>query len=204
MEIDTEVVYHIGIDEVGRGPVAGPVVVCACAKQEGVEMLHLFPKGELRDSKKISKKKREEIVEALQEYGRDKRVVFGLGSVDAVTIDMFGISEAIRKATRIALKSLAQQGVSLNTKIALDGSLYLDEGYDYETIIKGDEKIEEIALASIYAKVYRDLYMEELSKKYPEYGFEKHAGYGTAFHLKMIIQYGLSEIHRKSFLSRFV
>jgi ribonuclease HII len=203
MEIDTEVVYHIGIDEVGRGPVAGPVVVCACAKQDGVEVLHLFPKGELRDSKKISKKKREEIVEALQEYSRDKRIVFGLGSVDAATIDTLGISEAIREATRIALRSLVQQGVSLNTKIALDGSLYLDDGYDYETIIKGDEKIEEIALASIHAKVYRDRYMEELSKKYPEYGFEKHAGYGTSFHLKMITQYGLSEIHRKSFLSKF-
>jgi ribonuclease HII len=79
----------------------------------------------------------------------------------------------------------------------------LDDGYDYETIIKGDEKIEEIALASIYAKVYRDRYMEELSKKYPEYGFEKHAGYGTSFHLKMITQHGLSELHRKSFLSKF-
>lgn len=193
--------YRIGIDEVGRGPVAGPVVVCACAVEEGFDLLHLFPKGELKDSKKLSEKKREEIRCALDFLEKEKKLEWGIGEVSAERIDEIGISLSIKEAMDNALLQLEQKGISLETEVLLDGSLYAPERYiKQSTHIKGDEKFIEISLASIIAKVYRDTFMKELGKELPLYGFENHVGYGTKAHYEAIRQFGFTQYHRKSFL----
>jgi ribonuclease HII len=194
--------YVIGIDEVGRGPIAGPLVVCACALKGGVDVLSLFPKGELRDSKKLSEKVRAAIVEKLQPLIESSDVIFGLGEIRADQIDERGLSSAIKDALVLALKKVHEQGVPQDTFIFLDGSLHMDEKYQQETIIKGDEKIPEIALASIIAKVYRDTLMKKVADAYPGYGFESHVGYGTKSHYEAISKKGVTPLHRKSFLTK--
>ena len=194
--------YVIGIDEVGRGPVAGPLVVCACARRVGVDVLSFFPKGELRDSKKLSEKVRLSIVEKLQPLVEVSDVIFGIGEISALQIDELGLTQAIKDALAVALKKVHKQGVPQDTFIFLDGSLYADEMYQQETIIKGDEKIPEIALASIIAKVYRDTLMKKVADAYPGYGFESHVGYGTKAHYEAIKKEGLTPLHRKSFLTK--
>jgi ribonuclease HII len=193
--------YVIGIDEVGRGPVAGPVTVCACAVKKGTNLLHLFPNGALRDSKKLSEKVRLKIVEQLMPYTESGEIVFGVGEVDGAGIDDIGISEAIRMAMKLALNKLHDQGISPGIHILLDGSLKADTSYSQETIIKGDEKYMEIALASIIAKVHRDSFMKKISDAYPAYGFANHVGYGTRAHYDAIKEHGLTPLHRKTFLT---
>ncbi len=193
--------YVVGIDEVGRGPVAGPVVVVACALKKGVDVLPLYPKQELKDSKKLSEKNREKIRLGLDTYITSGDVLYGIGEVSAEEIDAIGIAESIRKATDIALLKLEEKGVMATTEVVLDGSLYAPERYrNQSTHIKGDEKFAEISLASIIAKVYRDNLMKELGKQFPVYGFENHAGYGTAAHYEAIKKHGFTQFHRKSFL----
>jgi ribonuclease HII len=192
--------YIIGIDEVGRGPIAGPVVVCACALRIGTEVLSFFPKDKLRDSKKLSEKVRVAIVEKLQPLVEIGEIVFGIGEVSAQEIDECGLSCAIKDALMIALKKVHSQGVPHDSFIFLDGSLHADEKYKQETIIKGDEKIQEIALASIIAKVYRDTFMKKVADAYPLYGFESHVGYGTKAHYEAIKKNGVTPLHRRSFL----
>lgn len=197
--------YRIGIDEVGRGPIAGPVVVCACAVLSNVDVLSLFPKGELRDSKKLSEKRREHIRKELDSFCAEKKVVFALGEVNALRLDEIGISLAIKEAMNEALSQLEKEGISCATKVVLDGSLYAPQRYsNQETHIKGDEKYAEIALASIIAKVYRDTYMKELAQSFPSYGFEHHAGYGTKAHYEAIKKFGLTPYHRRSFLKKIL
>ena len=196
--------YCIGIDEVGRGPVAGPVVVCACAIKQGVDIISFFPQQKLQDSKKLSEKNRREILEKIQLLIVSKDIFFGVGEVSAIVIDDIGISPSIKQALALALASLHEQGIPLDTFIFLDGSLHAPATYQQETIIKGDEKIPEIALASIYAKEFRDALMRDVAKKYPHYHFESHVGYGTAAHYEAIKKIGLTDIHRKSFLKRLV
>ena len=193
--------YVIGIDEVGRGPVAGPVVVCACAVRKGVDVLPLFPKPELRDSKKLSEKQRLEIMASLDSLVESSDVVFGLGEVSADEIDSLGITASIQKAMQQALHKLHEHDVPKNSFVFLDGALSLKE-YDHEVVIKGDEKIPEIALASIIAKTYRDAMMKKVADTYPQYGFENHVGYGTKAHYEAIKEYGLTPLHRRSFLKR--
>ncbi len=192
--------YVIGIDEVGRGPVAGPVVVCACAIRKGVNVISFFPKQQLRDSKKLSEKNRKAILEKIQHLVTNGDIFFGIGEVSSSRIDEIGISPSIKEAILQALESLHREGVSKDTFVFLDGSLKAPDIYQQETIIKGDEKIPEIALASIYAKEYRDTLMKEYAKQFPFYLFERHVGYGTQAHYEAIKQYGFTEIHRKSFL----
>lgn len=194
--------YVIGIDEVGRGPIAGPLVVCACAvaKEVEEEVLSLFPKGVLKDSKKLSEKNRESIVKNIKGLVKDKKIIYGLGEVSASRIDTIGLSASIKEVINEALQKVHTQGVEETSFIYLDGSLKVDEKYEQETIIKGDEKIIEIALASIIAKVYRDTQMKELAKEFPLYGFENHVGYGTKVHYEAIKKHGLTMYHRKSFL----
>lgn len=196
--------YIIGIDEVGRGPLAGPVVVCACAVRCGVNLLTLFPKGELRDSKKLTEKHRASIVTSLSSYLARGEVYLGIGEVDAKTIDNIGISGAIKQAQSEALAALHVQGVDESSFLFLDGSLHADPRYQQETIIKGDEKIIEIALASIVAKEHRDAKMKTYKEQYPMYGFEKHVGYGTKMHCDAIRTYGATPIHRISFLTNIL
>jgi ribonuclease HII len=192
--------YVIGIDEVGRGPIAGPLVVCACAVQAGVDIIALFPKGELKDSKKLSEKARITIVEKLLPFVENSQIFFGIGEVPAEKIDTIGLVSSIKEATQQALKKVHEQGVEKESFIFLDGALRVDELYNQETIIKGDEKVPEIALASILAKTHRDTFMKKIAEAYPGYGFENHVGYGTKAHYEAIKQCGLTPLHRRSFL----
>lgn len=196
--------YTIGIDEVGRGPIAGPLVVCACAVLKDFDILSLFPKGILKDSKKLSEKHRENIFSTLAPLIGNNTVIYGLGEVPAQEIDFIGLSAAIKTAVQRALDTVHAQGVDENSFIYLDGSLHADVKYIYqETIIKGDEKIGQIALASIIAKVHRDRMMKKLALTYTKYGFETNVGYGTISHYEGIKKYGLTNHHRKSFLKKF-
>jgi ribonuclease HII len=196
--------YLIGVDEVGRGPIAGPLVVCACAVRSDTDILHLFPKQELRDSKKLSDMARIRITEQLITFVDTKEVLFGLGEIDAERLDEIGLSRSIEEAVRDALEQVHEQGVPKDTFIVLDGSLRAHETYQQKTIIKGDEKVPEIALASIIAKVHRDVYMKKISEIYPEYGFQSHVGYGTKAHYEALKVYGLTPLHRRSFLKKVI
>ena len=194
--------YRIGIDEVGRGPIAGPVVVSACAVKDGVLLLHLYPKGLLRDSKKLTEKQRKYIATSLDAYIKSGDVIVGIGESSALHIDDVGIVQAIKDAMMNALQKVYAQGVDKETHIMLDGALSLPDTYSFEVLIKGDEKILEISLASIFAKECRDNLMKALAKEeaFSGYGFEQHVGYGTAQHYKAIQEKGLTVLHRKTFL----
>jgi ribonuclease HII len=168
-----------------------------------VDILSLFPKGVLKDSKKLSKKASGAINESVQTLVTQGDVVYALGEITSGDIDSLGLSQAIKEAVKQALDGVHAQGVLKDSFIYLDGSLHAsDEFIHQETIIKGDEKVGEIALASIIAKVHRDGYMKEVAKKHSDYGFETHVGYGTAKHYEAIRRHGMTEEHRKSFLKR--
>ncbi|MES2135387.1 MAG: ribonuclease HII [Patescibacteria group bacterium] len=192
--------YILGIDEAGRGPLAGPVAVGVVAIESGFDLLTAFPG--LNDSKKLSEKKRELLFLRLQEEMK-------VGSVRAVVclsssnvIDTKGISYAISHALEQGVRKLMPN--PREGKIYLDGSLKAPFEYEQETVIGGDGLIPAIMLASIVAKVTRDRLMVKIAGEQPQYGFEKHKGYGTASHIQAIKEYGPSPIHRMSFLSRIV
>lgn len=196
----------IGIDEVGRGPIAGPVTVCAFATElSDEELLALFPKKELKDSKKLTAKNRALIFEVLQILQSEGKVFWHVSSRTAKEIDQRGISicikECIQESLEMICKALLRKEESL--LVYLDGSLHAPTRFiRQETIIKGDENIPVIACASIVAKETRDIFMKELAKDYPAYGFEKHVGYGTRAHYEAIKSHGLTPLHRKSFLKK--
>jgi ribonuclease HII len=198
--------FIIGVDEAGRGPLAGPVAVGIVIVPEGFIVEKEF-KG-VADSKKLSEKKREEIFKILEARAILGDVDFTVEFESAETIDKEGIVPAINKALARGVRALAKEcghlvSTDLQTPsvhILLDGGLHAPKEYSQETIINGDELIPIISLASIAAKVLRDRLMVELSQKYPEYGFEKHKGYGTKLHYEMLKKYGSCAIHRKSFL----
>ena len=190
--------WIIGIDEVGRGPLAGPVTLAAVAARVNYEsgIMNYGLKG-IRDSKKLSPKKRKEWEKVVKQ-----NFLFAIVSVSHSVIDKNGISYAIHKAVARCLKKLDAKYEIRDTRyeILLDGSLHAPSEYkNQQTIIKGDEKVPVIAAASIIAKVHRDRYMTRLHKKYPLYGFDKHKGYGTVMHREAIQKYGFSEVHRVSF-----
>jgi ribonuclease HII len=181
----------LGIDEVGRGCWAGPLVV-------GAVVLGDVKIDGLTDSKALSKKRREELNTAIQASGAG----IGLGWVSAVEIDDIGLSEALRLATRRAVQEVQKTGVPFH-EIIIDGTVnFLTEtpleSY-VSTLKKADLLIASVSAASIVAKVARDNYMSEQAKNYPEFGFEKHVGYGTAAHSKAIDDYGVVPLHRLSF-----
>lgn len=187
--------YIVGVDEVGRGPLAGPVAVCACAvKPELIRKL----RG-IKDSKKLTLEQREVWFKKIKEWEKKGLLIFKVVFKSPKVIDRRGIVFAISQALEEALSFLnLEPRVS---KVLLDGGLRAPEEYRFQkTIIKGDEKEPAIALASIAAKVMRDRLMVRMAKKYPVYGFEKHKGYGTKFHLNTIKIEGFSDIHRESFL----
>lgn len=196
--------YVIGIDEVGRGPLAGPVVLAAVCIPEGVRITSR-KLGKLRDSKKLSEKKREEWSAYLRSH---PRVKFALARINPRKIEKLNISQAANRAAYKACAKLINDGkLPLSScKIYLDGGLYARSGkvsLISKTIIKGDEKIPAIKMASIFAKVQRDNYMVKMAKKYPEYGFEKHKGYATKVHKAALKKYGPSDIHRLTFLAPY-
>ena len=180
-----------GIDEAGRGPLAGPVVVAsvimpANSMIEGVN-----------DSKKISEKKREKIFDQILQ----EAVSYGIAIIGQDEIDEINILNATKKGLTVSLQELTEKP----DLIVVDALSGIDTmGIPYESIIKGDAKCYSIAAASILAKVTRDRIMREWDKVYPEYGFEKHKGYGTAAHIAAIKEHGLCPIHRRSFTKNFI
>ena len=199
--------WTVGIDEVGRGPLAGPVAVGAVC----VDMAHAKEKlsradfralfSGIKDSKKLSPQKREEWYLKIVSAKKSGLLDFAVTYISAKEIDTKGLAPSIRKALQKSLKKVAPDPT--HTRVLLDGSLYAPAEYtDQKTIIKGDLKEPIIGLASIVAKVSRDRLMTRYSKKYPQYDFEVHKGYGTRTHYEKIKRYGLSPLHRKSFLKR--
>ncbi len=192
--------YTIGIDEVGRGPIAGPVAVGAFVILDD-EVVSEF-KG-VKESKQLSFKKREFWFEKIVEFKNLNKVNFSVNFQSEKVIDSMGISHAIKTCLENSLNDL--QLDPKEAEVLLDGGLKAPDKFkNQKTIIKGDEKEVVIALASICAKVLRDRTMIEFSKKYDKYSFEKHMGYGTKAHYEAIGKYGLTPIHRASFLSKFL
>lgn len=185
----------IGIDEVGRGPLAGPLSVCVLRL---TAQSQFYFSCDVKDSKKLSEKKRIILFNTLKKEAQEGRISYAVSSVSAPMIDTLGISGALLLATSRALKKLR---VAKTEKILLDGSLRAPSMYQNQsTIIKGDESETSIALASVVAKVSRDKKMCSYAKKWPEYSFEKNKGYGTEIHYRAIRTYGVCDIHRRSFL----
>lgn len=173
-----------GVDEVGRGPLAGPVIAAAVILPDG------FCLTGIDDSKKLSEKKRDEYYQIIQEEAKS----IGIGIIEPEIIDEINIYEATKKAMNIAIQSLSQQ-----PDVLLIDAMRLGTPYMEESIIKGDAKSISIAAASIIAKVTRDRLMKEYASRYPEYQFGHNMGYGTKDHLDAINKYGITPIHRKSF-----
>ncbi len=200
MKIPKGIEYVIGIDEAGRGPLAGPVsvgAVCFCVSKR--RRFSLFSKG-VRDSKKLSEKQREEWFIRIEKEVSLKKFSFAVSFSSSEMIDTRGLSFAIRNALLETLEKLACP--YKKTLILLDGSLHAPKEYPYQkTIIHGDDIEPVISLASIVAKVLRDRKMRAISQQYPEYGFERNKGYGTKKHYEMLRKYGvLKGVHRNTFL----
>lgn len=180
-----------GIDEAGRGPLAGPVVVASVIMPDNSMI-----EG-INDSKKISEKKREKLYDQILE----EAISYGVGIIGHDEIDEINILNATKKALTLSLKELTVKP----DLIIVDALTHIDTmGIPYESIIKGDAKCYSISVASIIAKVTRDRIMREWDNVYPEYGFQQHKGYGTAKHISAIKEYGLCPIHRKSFTKNFI
>jgi len=197
--------YLVGIDEVGRGPLAGPVAVGACIISVS-EIKRLRAQGflkNIKDSKKLSEKKREEWLGKIKKLKEKGDLDYQVSFASNKKIDEKGISYCLRLAIKNSLKKLKAD--PLKSLVLLDGGLKAPKEFTRQkTIIKGDEKEPIISLASIVAKVARDRKMVGYSKKFPHYGFEIHKGYGTSLHLQKICQNGLSGLHRKSFCKKIV
>ena len=183
-----------GIDEAGRGPLAGPVVAACCVLPRDTEILYL------NDSKKLSEKRREALLPEIEE----KALAFGYGIVSEQRIDEINILNATYEAMRIAIAQVEEKlgrapELLLNDAVTIPGV-----NIPQIPIIKGDAKSVSIAAASIIAKVTRDHLMLDYDQKYPEYGFAKHKGYGTKQHIEALRQYGPCEIHRRTFIKNFV
>ena len=195
--------YTIGVDEAGRGPLAGPVAVAAVMIRKGARIRN-GKLGKLKDSKRITREKRERWLSYIKEHAG---IEFAVSFVGSRMIDRINITRAANLASYRSVKKLFLRArVSLSTaEILLDGGLYassLREGIHGKTIIRGDEKLVAIRLASIVAKVYRDRVMKRLGKKHPQYGFEIHKGYGTRAHRDALRKHGPSSAHRKTFILR--
>ncbi|HYF28832.1 MAG TPA: ribonuclease HII [Candidatus Paceibacterota bacterium] len=190
--------FILGVDEAGRGPLAGPVVVGVIAVADGYDLLAAFPG--LNDSKKLSEKKREALFQLLQKEMHAGNVRASVQLVGATYIDQGGIAPAIRHAVARGIEKLLPN--PHEGKVFLDGSLKAPAEYAQETVVGGDGIVPAIMLASIAAKVTRDKHMEMLAKEYPAYGFEKHKGYGTKAHIEAIRTFGPCIEHRRSFLTR--
>jgi len=183
--------YICGIDEVGRGPLAGPVVTCAVILPKDCDILYI------NDSKKLSEKKREELFEEIM----NKAVAVSIGMESPETIDRINILQATYSAMRQAVAGLkVKPTLLLNDAVTIPGINDIKQ----VPIIKGDAKSISIGAASIVAKVYRDHMMYDYAKEYPEYGFDKNKGYGSEEHIAALKKYGPTPIHRRSFIKNFI
>ncbi len=180
-----------GIDEAGRGPLAGPVVVATVIMPRDS-----FIEG-VNDSKKVSEKKRELLYDLITK----EAIAWGVGIIDQKEIDRINILNATKEGLTTAIKNLEVKP----DRIIVDALKGIDTlGIPYTSIIKGDAKCYSIAAASIIAKVTRDRIMRQWDEIYPQYGFEKHKGYGTAMHMQAIREYGLCPLHRRSFTKNII
>lgn len=183
-----------GVDEVGRGPLAGPVVAAACIFDRDVDIVGID------DSKKLSEKKREQFFDEI----KDKALAYGIGEASCEVIDEINILEATKLAMRKAIEEadlmLASKGRDKIQIVIFDAIKINDLKKEQMSVIKGDQTYFSVAAASILAKVTRDNLMKEYDKAYPEYGFASNKGYGTKAHYEGIKKAGITEIHRKSFL----
>ena len=189
-----------GIDEAGRGPLAGPVVVASVIMPEDSMI-----EG-VNDSKKVSEKKREMLYEKITE----EAIAYGVGIIDQSEIDKVNILNATKEGLTLCIKELEKdlheknRGFEKPEIILVDALTKIDtDGISYRSIIQGDAKSYSIAAASIIAKVTRDRIMRQWDEVYPMYGFEKHKGYGTAAHIAAIKEYGLCPLHRRTFVKNF-
>ena len=188
--------YVIGIDEVGRGPIAGPMTLCAFKMLCGASFYQF--RG-VKDSKKHTFEEREKWFSVIKKTRKNGLIDFALSHVSSSVIDRKGLTYAAYLAIYRSLRKLRVK--ERECIILLDGGLKAPKNFtNQKTVIKGDEKVKAIGLASIVAKVKRDRIMVRFSRKYAEYGFEKHKGYGTKEHYAALKKFGLSPIHRKSFL----
>ncbi len=185
----------VGIDEAGRGPLSGPVVAAVVALKTTGSFASLRMTG-LKDSKKLSAKKREEVYEFLKKHSA---IEWGIGKVGEKVIDKINILQATKLAMARAVKNLEKKIGKKIDFLLIDGNFGIDLPIEQKSIIKGDEKVFLIKIASIIAKVTRDRLMLKYHKKYPQYGFDKHKGYPTKHHCAMLKKYGACKIHRKSF-----
>jgi ribonuclease HII len=187
--------YIVGIDEAGRGPLAGPVSAGAVLilKKDFKEVKKI---KSVKDSKKLKEKKRREVYLNLI---KTNKVKWGIGIVSEKIIDKINILQATKLAMIKAVKDLEKKNHIKVDFLIMDGKMKLDLDINQESIVKADDKVFSVSAASIIAKVTRDKIMVKYDKKYPEYNFKKHKGYGTKEHLKNIKKNGICEIHRKSF-----
>lgn len=186
----------IGVDEAGRGALAGPVAVGAAYVPIGFDWTRLIG---VRDSKQLSAKARERIFNEAQVLRRMGEIDFKVALVGAVAIDRIGITGAVTLGIVRSLARLSREPTLVSVK--LDGLLKAPPLYeDQETVIRGDQTEPAISLASIMAKVTRDRYMVRMAKRYEDYGFEIHKGYGTMRHRTAITKHGICDIHRKYFI----
>jgi ribonuclease HII len=195
--VEKSEIFLVGIDEAGRGPLAGPM----CMAGVLISKSELYKWGRIKDSKKLSESKREKIFKKIKKDSKDGKIKFSYYFMGAKSLDKYKMTLSSKISVERVLSKLV---VDKNVEVLLDGSLFAPKEYKKQkTIIKGDEKETVIALASIVAKVVRDRKMVNLSKKYPKYGFEVHKGYGTKKHIEMIKKYGFSDEHRRLFLKNF-
>lgn len=194
--------FVIGVDEAGRGPLAGPVAVGVVMVPEAMQpkLRKMFPG--VNDSKKLSEKDRERIFKLMQEQARAGEAGAGLRFcvrfASADSIDKNGIVPAIYGCVARGVRALAPE--IEHVRVLLDGSLRAPAAYAQETIIRGDATEAIISLASIAAKVSRDRLMKRLARRFPAYGFDIHKGYGTAHHYAMLEKYGCCVIHRRTYV----
>ncbi|HYE23024.1 MAG TPA: ribonuclease HII [Candidatus Paceibacterota bacterium] len=186
--------YILGIDEAGRGPLAGPLAIGFVRAPDGFDFLGAF--SGLNDSKQLSEKSREVIFALLEGCGE---VAYRVEWIEASEIDAHGLTASIGAAVARGVRALMQPEEG---KVYLDGSLKAPAEYVQETVIGGDALIPAIMIASVAAKVLRDRKMVELAEKYPGYGFEKHKGYGTKMHYEALKLLGPCDEHRRLFLRK--
>lgn len=182
-----------GMDEVGRGPLAGPVVA-SCVMLPPNYLIEY-----VNDSKKLSKKKLEQLHAAITEAA----LSYGVAFVDENTIDQINILQATKLAFKLAFENMLKKGFACET-VFIDAVKDLDIEAEQHALIHGDAICYSIAAASIVAKVERDRFMVQMAEKYPQYGFEKNVGYGTKQHIEALKQFGPCEIHRRSFIKNFI